>query len=148
MQLMYCSSGWQQITSSLSLLPKKASMMGKKHRMMPWFCMTSEGAQQSFLSVLVVLCLCAKGTSLRSWAGLLRCILARWLLMCLHTWTEGFWYTWGEILTRIPFLNIIQDFQNLIAWVCLVGKYQSWWVDVWKWKGFKPSSRSSTAKKP
>lgn len=56
MQLMYCSSGWQQITSSLSLLPKKASMMGKKHRTMPWFCMTSEGVQQSFVSVLVALC--------------------------------------------------------------------------------------------
>lgn len=95
-----------------------------------------------------VLC-CAEGTSLQSCVVLLRCILSRWHLMCLHTWTfQVFWYTWGEILTRIPFLNIIQNFQDLIAWVCLVGEYQSWLVDIWKWKGFKPNNRYSTAEKP
>lgn len=54
-----------------------------------------------------------------------------------------FWHSWGEILIRILFLNIIQDFQDLIAWFCLVVKYQSWLVDVWKWKGFKPNSRKN-----
>lgn len=39
---MSCSSGWQQITSSLSLPPRRASMMDRRHKTMPWFYMTSE----------------------------------------------------------------------------------------------------------